>query len=91
MFRARLHPRHAISDLTPDERKMLYQAIMDTVADVIEQGGRYDEVDLFGRQGGYKRLMDRHALERPCPVCGGRVEKIQYLGGACYLCPACQS
>jgi formamidopyrimidine-DNA glycosylase len=22
--------------------------------------------------------------------CGGEIEKIQYLGGACYLCPNCQ-
>ena len=22
--------------------------------------------------------------------CGGRVEKMAYLGGACYVCPQCQ-
>lgn len=91
MFRARLHPRHAISDLSSAQRQALFHAIRSTVAEGIEKGGRYDEVDLSGQRGGYRRLMDRHALKRPCPGCGGPVEKIQYLGGACYLCPACQS
>jgi formamidopyrimidine-DNA glycosylase len=61
------------------------------VQEVIAQGGRYDEVDLYGRPGGYVRLMDKEALGRPCPECGGAVEKVQYLGGACYYCPACQA
>ncbi len=25
-----------------------------------------------------------------CPECGKRIVKISYLGGACYVCPACQ-
>jgi formamidopyrimidine-DNA glycosylase len=90
LFRARLHPRHAIAELSADQRQGLYRAIVDTVAEVIEQGGRYDEWDLYGRRGGYVRLMDKNALGRPCPECGGEVEKIQYLGGACYLCAQCQ-
>jgi formamidopyrimidine-DNA glycosylase len=90
LFRARLHPRHPIADLSPDQRRALYSAIVDTVADVIDQGGRYDEYDLYGNQGKYVRIMDKKALGRPCPGCGGEIEKIQYLGGACYFCPDCQ-
>mgnify|MGYP001140072550 CR=1 FL=1 len=41
--------------------------------------------------GGYRRLMDSRAAGQPCPTCGIVVEKIQYLGGACYLCPRCQT
>ena len=91
MFTARLHPRRSIEELSPEERRTLYAAIIDTVQAVTEQGGRYDETDLFGNPGGYIRLMDKEALKRPCPACGGQVEKIQYLGGACYLCPECQT
>jgi len=90
LFRARLHPRHPIADLDPEQRSTLYRAIVETVTEAIDRGGRYDEVDLFGQPGGYVRLMDRNALGRPCPACGGEVVKIQYLGGACYLCPSCQ-
>jgi formamidopyrimidine-DNA glycosylase len=90
LFRARLHPKHPIAGLAADQRRGLYQAILDTVAEVIDQGGRYDEYDLYGNPGGYVRIMDKKALGRPCPECGGEVVKIQYLGGACYLCPNCQ-
>jgi formamidopyrimidine-DNA glycosylase len=90
LFRARLHPRHPIADLKPDQRRSLYDAIVNTVGEVIAQGGRYDEWDLYNQRGGYVRLMDKNAVKRPCPECGGKVIKIQYLGGACYLCPHCQ-
>jgi formamidopyrimidine-DNA glycosylase len=89
-FRARLHPRHPITDLSVDQRRALYDAILDTVAEVTEKGGRYDEFDLYGHRGGYIRIMDKNALGRPCPECGGEIEKIQYLGGACYVCTNCQ-
>jgi formamidopyrimidine-DNA glycosylase len=90
LFRARLHPRHDLAELATEQRHALYTAIVDTVQEAIAQGGRYDEVDLYGQPGGYVRLMDKEALGRPCPECGGTVEKVQYLGGACYYCPSCQ-
>jgi formamidopyrimidine-DNA glycosylase len=90
LFRARLSPKHPIADLSVDQRRAMYDAINGTVADIIDQGGRYDEFDLHGNRGGYVRLMDKNAVGRPCPGCGGEVKKIQYLGGACYFCPDCQ-
>jgi formamidopyrimidine-DNA glycosylase len=90
LFRSGLHPRHLLQELTLPQRRLLFNSINETVAQVARLGGRSDETDLFGRPGGYIRLMDRNALQRPCPVCAGEVEKIQYLGGACYLCPCCQ-
>jgi formamidopyrimidine-DNA glycosylase len=90
LFRARLHPRHPIADLSGDQRRALYRAIVDTVHEVIEKGGRYDEYDLYGRRGGYVRLMDSKAVGSPCPECKGKIEKMQYLGGSCYYCPRCQ-
>ena len=52
--------------------------------------GPNDEYDLYGQRGGYERLMDKNAVKRPCSVCGEEVQKIQYLGGACYFCNHCQ-
>ncbi len=91
LFRAGLHPKRPIGELDGAARRRLYDAIGLTVAAAIAGGGRNDETDLFGRPGGYVRLMDSRAVGQPCPVCGASVEKIQYLGGACYLCPRCQS
>lgn len=90
MFNANLHPKHSIAKLSAEERETLYTAIVESVQQVINAGGRYDETDLYGQPGRYVRIMDKEALKRPCPGCGGEVIKIQYLGGACYLCPTCQ-
>jgi formamidopyrimidine-DNA glycosylase len=61
-----------------------------TVSEAIQKGGRYDEVDLFNSPGKYTRLMDKRSVGCPCSVCGTAIEKMQYLGGACYYCPTCQ-
>jgi formamidopyrimidine-DNA glycosylase len=90
LFTARFHPKHPIADLKEEQRRALYDAIVNTVWEVIKRAGRYDEFDLYNERGGYVRLMDKNAVGRPCPECGGEIEKIQYLGGACYFCPNCQ-
>jgi formamidopyrimidine-DNA glycosylase len=90
MFKAKLHPKHPLDDLNRSIRKKLYDSIKQTVAQVIARGGRNDECDLFGKPGGYMRIMDKNTAGKPCPECGTIVEKIQYLGGACYFCPQCQ-
>ncbi|KPK91613.1 MAG: hypothetical protein AMJ88_13150 [Anaerolineae bacterium SM23_ 63] len=90
MFRARLHPKYPIPDLSDDQKRDLYDAILNTVREVMEKGGRYDEFDLYNHRGGYVRIMDKNALGNPCPECGSVIKKMQYLGGACYFCPSCQ-
>ncbi|MFO7650598.1 MAG: DNA-formamidopyrimidine glycosylase family protein [bacterium] len=90
MFRARLNPRRSIADLTAAERRRLYDTIVGLVKEVTAKGGRADETDLFGKPGGYVRVMDSSAAGKPCPACGTKVAKISYLGGAAYFCPRCQ-
>ena len=90
LFTAGLHPRRPLEALGIEEQHSLYKAILEVVQQVIAQGGRNDECDLYNRPGGYQRVMDRSAAGRPCPRCGETVQKMQYLGGACYFCPACQ-
>jgi formamidopyrimidine-DNA glycosylase len=89
-FRARLHPRHPLATLDADQRRALFDAVVSTIRDAIAHGGRSDETDLLGRPGGYVRRMDKSAVGRPCADCGTTIVKLQYLGGACYVCPACQ-
>ncbi|MEW6717547.1 MAG: DNA-formamidopyrimidine glycosylase family protein [Chloroflexota bacterium] len=90
LFQARLHPKHPICELTMGQRGALYNAILNIVGEVIEKGGRHDEYDLYNNRGKYIRIMDKNAVGRPCPECGCEIEKMQYLGGTCYLCPNCQ-
>jgi formamidopyrimidine-DNA glycosylase len=91
MFKARLNPRHPADALTKAERRKLYNAVVRTVTEVIKKGGRNDESDLYGKAGKYVRLMDKNAAGKPCPSCSKKIKKIQYLGGACYFCPSCQT
>lgn len=90
LFRAKLHPARKIPDINLEERRQLYTAIEETMEKAIAQGGREDERDLFDHPGGYLRLMGNQTIGSPCPVCGTTIQKIAYLGGACYLCPNCQ-
>lgn len=91
LFRAGLHPRRPLSELETGQRQALYQAVLGTLQQAVALGGRNDETDLFGQPGGYPRLMHNGAVGQPCPTCSTPIEKIQYLGGACYFCPHCQS
>jgi formamidopyrimidine-DNA glycosylase len=90
LYRAKIHPSRKIPTITADERQRLHAAIQDTMAEAIKLGGREDEHDLFDHPGGYKRLMSNQTVGQPCPNCGAAIQKISYLGGACYLCPTCQ-
>jgi formamidopyrimidine-DNA glycosylase len=90
MFRAGLAPRHPIADLDPAQIRRLYDAIISVLDAAIAAGGRDDEFDLFNQPGRYVRLMSSQTAGKPCPTCGASIEKMQYLGGACYFCPHCQ-
>ena len=90
LFKARLHPKQPVRDLAPVQTRKLYKAIVDLTVAVARKGGRRDETNLFGLPGGYDRIMDKNAAGKPCPRCGKPIEKMQYLGGTCYFCPACQ-
>jgi len=90
LFRSHQHPARKIPGIDKDERHGLYDAIQNTMEQAIDQGGREDERDLFDHPGGYHRLMSNQTIEIPCPECGTTIQKIAYLGGACYLCPHCQ-
>jgi formamidopyrimidine-DNA glycosylase len=90
LFRAGLDPRRKTPTLAADQRRKLYDAIQQIMQQAIALGGRDDERDLFDQPGRYVRLMDSRAVGVPCPACGAPIQKIAYLGGACYLCAHCQ-
>ncbi len=90
LFKAKILPSRKVPTLTTAERENLYTAIQGTLDQAIKLGGREDERDLFDQPGGYTRLMSSATAGKPCQVCGTSIEKIAYLGGACYICPTCQ-
>ncbi|OGO06295.1 MAG: hypothetical protein A2Y73_00820 [Chloroflexi bacterium RBG_13_56_8] len=90
LFRAKIHPRRRVTDLSQAERRALYDATRETLMQAIELGGRDTERDLYDRPGRYEKILDSSSKGKPCPRCGTEIEKIQYLGGASYFCPGCQ-
>jgi formamidopyrimidine-DNA glycosylase len=90
LFKAKIHPARKIPTITADERHRLHAAIQETMAQAIKLGGREDEHDLYDHPGGYHRLMSNQSVGTPCPDCGTPIQKLSYLGGACYFCPTCQ-
>jgi formamidopyrimidine-DNA glycosylase len=90
LFHARLHPKRKAGSLTDKERLMLYQVIVTTLQQAVQNGGSDREVDLYGAPGGYHRLMGEQMKGQPCPLCATSIEKINVAGGSVYLCPSCQ-
>lgn len=90
LYRAKVHPKRPMISLSNEEKRMLYQAIKQTLIEIVELGGRDSERDFYNRCGGYQRNLHSRMVGRPCRECGAPIEKIQYLGGAAYFCPSCQ-
>ncbi len=90
LFRARLSPKRKTASLNLSEINGLYESLKKTVGEAIAQGGRSCERNMYDRPGGYTPLMDKSTAGKPCPECGTPIQKIAFMGGSCYLCPACQ-
>jgi formamidopyrimidine-DNA glycosylase len=90
LYLARLHPKRKAGSLTEIERQKLYQVLVNTLQQAVQQRGSDREVDLYGVPGGYHRLMGEQMKGKPCPVCATRIEKINVAGGSVYICPVCQ-
>lgn len=90
LFRARINPRRKIATLNDVERHTLLESVRSTLHEMTERGGRDTERDIFGAPGGYTTILSKNTWTKPCPVCGAKIIKEPYLGGAVYYCPCCQ-
>ena len=90
LFNARIHPKRKKSTLTDSAKAELYKSLKTTLKSMTGMGGRDTEKDLFGNNGGYKTLLSKNTVNNPCIICGNKIIKEAYLGGAVYYCPTCQ-
>lgn len=90
LFNAGMHPKKKVGTLTKKDRDMLFISVKDTLAAMASQGGRDTELDLFGKPGGYKTILSKNTVNKPCPVCGTIIKKEAYMGGSIYFCQDCQ-
>jgi len=90
LFVAKMHPKKKVNTLLENEKGALLDSLKSTLTKMVAKGGRDTEVDLFGKQGGYKTILSRNTVDKPCPVCGTIIKKEAYLGGSIYYCSNCQ-
>ncbi|MEQ8174069.1 MAG: endonuclease VIII [Syntrophomonadaceae bacterium] len=90
LYKAGIHPKKKIRDLSGQEQSTLYSSVTGTLIEMTEQGGRDTEKDLYGRPGGYITRLSKNTVKQPCCKCGGTIHKESYLGGSIYYCDGCQ-
>jgi len=90
LWSAKIHPKRKMSTLSEEELKCLYKSVKKVLTDMMVQGGRDTERDLFGNLGGYKTILSKNTVDKPCPICNSAIKKEAYLGGSIYYCPSCQ-
>jgi formamidopyrimidine-DNA glycosylase len=90
LFNAKMHPKKKIHTVSSKDKEELLDSLKLTLAQMVAGGGRDTETDLHGRPGGYKTVLSRNTVNKPCLVCGTIIKKEAYIGGSIYFCPACQ-
>ena len=90
LFRAGLHPKKKISDLSKTEKNRLYDSILDILNFSREKGTFSYESDFFGEKGGYDHFIVGYKENEPCPDCNTEIVMIKTGSTTSYLCPACQ-
>ena len=91
LFNAKIHPKKKVNTLSEKDKQVLFNAIKSTLSTMIAQGGRDTELDIFGHSGGYKTILSKNTVNKPCPVCGMMIRKEAYMGGSIYFCESCQT
>lgn len=90
LFNSEMHPRKKVNTLSEMDKKDLFSSLKTILEDMVSQGGRDTEKDLFGNFGRYKTILSKNTVQKPCPVCGVSIKKEAYLGGSIYYCENCQ-
>jgi len=90
IFKAKIHPKRKAGELSEKERRALYNAITEVLSEAIRLGGKDDILDLYGKKGGYNKILGAHGLGKPCPDCGTAMGGLDLLGSRTYYCPSCQ-
>jgi formamidopyrimidine-DNA glycosylase len=91
LYRAGIHPKRKASELSTEEKRSLYGAILLVLKERIRLNGKDKFQDLYGKQGAYTPAMGPNMKQQTCPRCGTKIEKLSMGGGHVYLCPNCQT
>ncbi|HKH15215.1 MAG TPA: bifunctional DNA-formamidopyrimidine glycosylase/DNA-(apurinic or apyrimidinic site) lyase [Solirubrobacterales bacterium] len=93
LFRAELHPLSPAGSMKPEDCERLRLGIVEALEAGLRSGGASidDYRDARGQQGAMQDEFLVHTREgKPCPRCGGEIERIVVAGRSTYFCPSCQ-
>jgi formamidopyrimidine-DNA glycosylase len=90
LFNAKMHPKKKVNTLSKEDKEELLNSLKLTLRRMVTDGGRDTEANLYGRQGGYKTILSKNTVDKPCSVCGTIIKKEAYMGGSIYFCSVCQ-
>jgi len=90
LFNAKMHPKKKVNTLDEIDKEVLFNSVKTTISAMAAKGGRDTELDLFGCPGGYKTILCKNTVNKPCQVCGTIIKKEAYMGGSVYYCEKCQ-
>lgn len=90
IYRAGLHPKRKAAELTPGERRKLFDAMRFVITERLRLGGKTNFRDLYGTPGRYEPAMGPALKGAACPACGAAIEKLAHGGGDVFICPVCQ-
>jgi formamidopyrimidine-DNA glycosylase len=95
LFAAGLRHDRSSDDLTPQEIRRLYRAMIETLQEAIKHRGSSlaDEQyrDLFGEAGEFQHLHNVYDREgEACPRCRSVIVRVKANGRSSFFCPHCQ-
>lgn len=90
LFNAGMHPKKKLKTLSDADKSILFSSVKTTLAEMTINGGRDTERDIFGCFGGYRTILSKNTVDKPCSVCGDIIKKEAYMGGSIYYCHTCQ-
>lgn len=90
IYRAGVHPKRKVSELSETELKALYNAIKTVIYERLKLNGKAEFKDIYGSQGSYIATMGSNMKNQRCPRCGSEIQKMAHGGGSVYFCPNCQ-
>lgn len=90
LLHAHVHPKRKMHTLSEAALRGLFYSLKSTLAQMMAEGGRDTERDLFGNTGGYRTKLSKNNKVLLCPLCGAAVKKEAYMGGSIYFCEECQ-
>jgi formamidopyrimidine-DNA glycosylase len=92
LWRARISPVRLTRAMTDEEIARLYEATRVTLRDWLDRLAREAGDDFPKHVTAFREAMAVHGrYKKPCPACGGPVQRIAYAQNEANYCPGCQT